>query len=553
MKRYNSTLIKMTRRLGMAIAALLMLSTMASCSDQDSQAPATGDEAYLNLSFSTASATTSRASRAGEIGKDETPANPTAESDIHSIKVWVFKSGTEENANPIAYKEDTPSAVDGNPVNGNYTLNLRFLRKINGEEIKNIDLYILANSESTNMEEKLEGEDLRSITRADLQKATFDYPFGIKKADGKAETTEVPTEGLPISRAITNIAIAGHVADTEIEAKERAISIPLVRAVSKLHFYFARKAGKEAMTENVKVTRIEIDGNTFPKESYVFPDEEVYATADANTAATSNKYSTPAYEQKALQLGGVENSGIKAVEDPKAFIKKSQTAQEYLKAFKDAGIKSHHLSYLRDTNKPITGRIYYQLAEGGSVKFREFTIPSEDKAIRNRELVVYGYFLQGGALCLDLQPIVSDWVDNIAWEYTDTVSIEMEREEGKFGEAVEVHYGIPNGGGPAITLKNIDTGDKNWILQCDNPDFAFYVDGKIYDTVSKSDINGNSFIFYVVPKRNKDLAVERNFNTNVFIVLAPDMRNVLFNVGDGKLPGEDFYIQFTQGADRSGI
>lgn len=69
MKRYNSTLIKMTRRLGMAIAALLMLSTMASCSDQDSQAPATGDEAYLNLSFSTASATTSRASRAGDIGK----------------------------------------------------------------------------------------------------------------------------------------------------------------------------------------------------------------------------------------------------------------------------------------------------------------------------------------------------------------------------------------------------------------------------------------------------------------------------------------------------
>lgn len=153
---------------------------------------------------------------------------------------------------------------------------------------------------------------------------------------------------------------------------------------------------------------------------------------------------------------------------------------------------------------------------------------------------------------LYVNPIVSDWGDNIAWDYTDKVSIEMEREAGEFGEAVEVHYGIPNGGGPAIKLNNIDTGDKNWILQCDNPDFAFYVDGKIYDTVSKSDINGNSFTFYVVPKRNKDLAVERNFNTNVFIVLAPDMRKVLFNVGTGKLPGDDFNIKFTQGADRSG-
>lgn len=154
---------------------------------------------------------------------------------------------------------------------------------------------------------------------------------------------------------------------------------------------------------------------------------------------------------------------------------------------------------------------------------------------------------------LYVNPIVSDWDDNIAWDYTDKVSIEMEREAGEFGEAVEVHYGIANGGGPAIKLNNIDTGNKNWILQCDNPDFAFYVDGKIYDTVSKSDIKGNSFTFYVVPKRNKDLAVERNFDTKVFIVLAPDMRKVLFNVGTGKLPGDDFNIKFTQGADRSGI
>lgn len=154
---------------------------------------------------------------------------------------------------------------------------------------------------------------------------------------------------------------------------------------------------------------------------------------------------------------------------------------------------------------------------------------------------------------LYVKPIVSDWDDNIAWDYTDKVSIEMERDAGEFGDAVEVHYGIPNGGGPAIKLNNIDTGSKNWILQCDNPDFAFYVDGKIYDTVSKSDINGNSFTFYVVPKRNKDLAVERKFDTKVFIVLAPDMRKVLFNVGTGRLPGDDFNIKFTQGADRSGI
>ena len=405
MKRYNSTLTKMTRRLGMAIAALLMLSTMASCSDQDSQAPATGDEAYLNLSFSTASATTSRAGGTGNIGNDETQANPNQESDIHSIKVWVFKSETGASANPIAYKEDTPSAVDGKPVNGNYTLNLRFLRKINGEELKNIDLYILANSESTNMADKLKGKDLRSITRADLQKVTFDDPFGIT-AEGKAQTTEVPNgKGLPISRAITNIEIAKHVADTEAGAKGKGISIPLVRAVSKLHFYFARTADADALTENVKVTKIEIDGNTFPTESYVFPDEEDYATADANKAATSNKYGTPSYVPTLLKLDGVENAQIKAVADPLAYKRgPGETAQTYMNRM-NTDIGEHNLSYLRETNKPITGKIYYQLADGGSVKHQGFTIPSSGNAIRNRELVVYGYFLQGGALCLDWQVI----------------------------------------------------------------------------------------------------------------------------------------------------
>lgn len=415
MKRYNSTLTKMTRRLGMAIAALLMLSTMASCSDQDSQVPATGDEAYLNLSFSTASTTTSRAGGAENIGNDETQANPNQESDIHSIKVWVFKSGTGASANPIAYKEDnTPTAVGGGTANGIYTLNLRFLRKINGEELKNIDLYILANSESTNMADKLKDKDFRTITRADLQGVTFDDPFGIT-AEGKAQTTEVPNgKGLPISRAITNIELANHVADTEIEAKGKGIKIPLVRAVSKLHFYFARKAN--ANTENVKVTRIEIDGNTFPTESYVFPDEEDYTKADDNKAATSGKYGTPSYVSTLLKLDGVENTGIKEVEDPLTYKRgATETAQTYMDRM-NTEIVGHNLSYLRETNKPITGKIYYQLTDGSIEKSQGFTIPSSGNAIRNRELVVYGYFLKGGALCLDWQ--VMPWnkvTSEISW------------------------------------------------------------------------------------------------------------------------------------------
>ena len=398
MKRYNSTLTKMTRRLGMAITALLMLSTMASCSDQDPQtSSALGEEAYLNLSFSTATNTTTRAGGTENLGtNDETQASPDSESDIHNIKVWVFKTGSGDDAHPIAAKEDTPPAVNGKPVNSNYKLSLKFLRKINNEDVTNIDLYILANTGSTNA--NLKGKTLYNITRKDLKELTFTSPFGIKD-DGSAETTAVPENGLPISRAITNIDVSKFAALTEAEAQTKTITIPLVRAVSKLHFYFARKA--DGNTDNVKVTKIEVAGNTIPTASYIFPDEEKYDEADANKSATSSKYGTPNYVPTALKLAGVDNSGIKAVEDPMAFIKKSQTAQEYLNAFKNAGITSHHLCYLRETNKSIPVKITYQLADGSIKKTQEISIPSEGTAIRNRELVVYGYFLQGGALCLD--------------------------------------------------------------------------------------------------------------------------------------------------------
>lgn len=179
MKRYQSTLTKMTRPVCMALAALLMVGAMASCSENENTETAPGDNAYLSLSFSTG---TGNSTRAGEshtedaLANNESKADPNSESDIHSIKVWVFQSGTNEDANPIAYKEEAPK-----DINGSYNLQLRFLRKIAGNDVENIDLYILANSESTNIESKLSGKDFSSITRKELQNIRFDSTFGIQE------------------------------------------------------------------------------------------------------------------------------------------------------------------------------------------------------------------------------------------------------------------------------------------------------------------------------------------------------------------------------------
>lgn len=404
MKRYNSTLIKMTRRLGMAIAALLMLSTMASCSDQDPQtSSAFGEEAYLNLSFSTATNTTTRAGGSENLGTNETKANPDSESDIHNIKVWVFKTGSDDDAHPIAAKEDTPPAVDGKPVNGNYTLSLKFLRKMNNKDVTNIDLYILANSESTNA--NLKGKTLYTITRKDLKELTFNSPFGIKDdGSGSAETTDVPANGLPISRAITNIDVNKFAALTEAEAQNKSITIPLVRAVSKLHFFFARKKGKD--TESVTVTKIEVNGETLTAASPVFPEETT--DADKNTKGLTGSFNGLTYlNRQILKFGEIATSKIKDVNDPKYYIRKDgEEAQKYMTRLSTGGVKEGCKSYLRETDKPITGTIYFKLSKNGAEKHKTFSI---SKAYRNHEMVVYGYFLGDKESTLTLKYYVADW------------------------------------------------------------------------------------------------------------------------------------------------
>lgn len=533
MKRYQSTLTKMTRPVCMALAALLMVGAMASCSENENTETAQSDNAYLSLSFSTG---TGNSTRAGEshtedvLANNESKADPNSESDFHSIKVWVFQSGTNEDANPIAYKEEALK-----DINGSYNLQLRFLRKIAGKEVENIDLYILANSESTNIQDKLSGKNFSSITRKELQNISFDSTFGIQ--DNNPQNTKVPETGLPISRAITNISVEKHVGTTEAEAATKGIKIPLVRAVSKLHFYFARKTG----TENVKVTSIEVEGNTIPTASYIFPDETEYKENDDNQVVTSNKYNVNSngYVSTVLKLNGVETDNIKEVEDPEKFKKnETQTAQDYLDAFKKAGIAPHNLCYLRETTKAIKGKIHYSL--GTEEKSVDFSIPTGGKAIRNRELVVYGYFLNGQMGMLTVTPTIKEWQDGGTYDYNDPSTEVIFPDADKTDWGYKVYYGQPQRG-PMITLKDIDTKGAPWILQTDNPLFGFVEcneDGSFKAGQSADSYKIESYIinkegakktlyFYVVPKNRLDMAQPHNVRAHVFLTKNPNERFVL--------------------------
>lgn len=383
------------------LAPTLLLTLMfTSCmSDGYTDTTAGKSDTYINLNVSTPTAQAranapagSTAGTSGTLKENETSPDPTDEEKIYSIRVWAFKSGTDENAMPIGFK-----AVTGLNKTGSYNVSMK-LRKTAGKP-ENIDLYILLNAESIGV---LDGNNCNTMTRKDLKAATFNSNFGIKP-DGSPQATEVSEKGLPISRVITDINVNNHIAEKETEAAANPVSVPLVRAVSKLHFFFARKTGKD--TESVTVTKIEVNGETLTAASPVFPEAATDAKKD-NNGLTGN-FTGLTYLTKNLIFGGIATDQIKSVDDPKTYIRQpGEKAQDYMDRL--SYLQEGCRSYLRETDKPITGKIYFKsnalLEEARSV---EFQIPD---AYRNHELVVYGYF--SGEAFLDnlrLQYYVADW------------------------------------------------------------------------------------------------------------------------------------------------
>lgn len=386
-----------------ALAPTLLLTLMfTSCmSDGYTDTTAGKSDTYINLNVSTPTAQAranapagSTTGTSGSLKENETFPDPTDEEKIYSIRVWAFKSGTDENAMPIGFKAET-----GLSATGSHNVSMK-LRKTAGKP-EYIDLYILLNAESIDV---LDGNNCNTMTRKDLKAATFNSNFGIKP-DGNPQATEVSEKGLPISRVITDINVNNHIAEKETEAAANPVSVPLVRAVSKLHFFFARKAGKD--TESVTVTKIEVNGETLTAASPVFPKETT--DADKNTNGLTGSFTGLSYlNRQILKFGEIATDKIYPVDDPTEYIRNpGEKAQDYMYRLSNA-VQEGCRSYLRETDKPITGKIYFKsnalLEEARSV---EFQIPD---AYRNHELVVYGYF--SGEAFLDnlrLQYYVADW------------------------------------------------------------------------------------------------------------------------------------------------
>lgn len=391
-------LTSMMKGIAALAPTLLLTLILTSCMSDDYTDTAAGkSDTYINLNVSTPTAqarANAPAKPAGtRLGLEETYPSPDTEEKITSIRVWAFRSGSDrETATPIGFKSETNLSAQGS-----HNVSMMITRK-NAENLDKIDLYILLNAESEGV---LDGKDCIKMTRAELENLVIEKQFGIT-AEGTAQTIIVPQAGLPISRVIKDLDVTNNIKDNATEAALHSINIPLIRAVSKLHFFFTRKNVKD--TEGVVVTRIEVNENVIPTQSSVFPT----ATTDANKEkeGLTGDLTSLSYLNQKMTFGSVATENIKPVSDPTSYIRKpGQTAEAYITQLRGVTTECH-LSYLRETGKELTGTIYYKLNKSGAVKQTPFKI---SKAYRNHEMVVYGYFLGDEKSTLTLNYYVADW------------------------------------------------------------------------------------------------------------------------------------------------
>lgn len=395
----------------LATASLL---TLAACSTIDEEIPASPSEepaAVLNLNILAPHTITTRA-------EDREVAATDNENMLHDIRVWAYKSSTaadRDNDLPVGYAEvDNANSYGYNKeVNGDevtYTLNPYTLTMLLPESMYSnadktalypMDFYVMANTKQLNT--------LTSISEMPTRKALREASFGHVGTNddyglsGYPVTSANSADGLPISQIKTNVIVNPNPAGQNLLYKNND-PIELTRAISKLQFYFAKMTG----VTGVNITKIEINGEAFPTQQYIFPVENNTTTNNgygdvsvANMVSTSSVISRESgqkitYGNGTDPITDLSDLRLNALDDPESLLMKedgfeTESATQYVKRMQAA--TAYGTTYLRETDQQVTGTIYYTI--DGVPSSKTFTMPRANDFVRNHQWFVYGYFMGG--------------------------------------------------------------------------------------------------------------------------------------------------------------
>ena len=343
-----------------------------------------------------------------------------SESLIHSYRIWIFASRESgDGAQPIGYAEGTDLADNGNRI---------VSVKLRSGKMSGIDIFVLANAENSS---SLMSGDGSVMTRGQLKSGTVSG-FGIG-SDMKPVAMTVPSTGLPMSRALTNVPLQKYVSES-IDLKN-SIEIPLLRAVSKFQFYMAKADGNTDIDGlsilNVEFGKAEasatgVSGNFIPQTALAF----TKAVDFANVKNLDYLYTSSAflpenvnYYSMTVRYTGSSNvlfnaADITPVKDPTLFRRGlDETAQAYATRMRKAGLTTF-TSYFLESGQALRGVVNYQFSSNKSRKVT-FNI-NPDEFLRNHECIIYAYVLNGR---VEVETTLKYQV--IDWKSKDDVNIDF--------------------------------------------------------------------------------------------------------------------------------
>ncbi|MBO7592254.1 MAG: hypothetical protein J6T00_02645 [Bacteroidaceae bacterium] len=387
---------------------LLVIMLLTACSDRSDGSSEDTEDCFLNIYVYAPGRPMLTRADVGEIAHRE-----AVESEVHTLQIWVFK---HSDGDLVGYLNATPNFL--NETDGQELFRMKVEKEF-ADNPENVDVYVVANAESVELTlgENTERDDL------DAAKIGTAY-FGTSTL-----VSSVPPTGLPMSGVEKDQPIYGSYPTLRVGTQDAMTTVQLTRAVSKLRFVLCRIASEDDK-ELVSIDRIQLDGGMIPTESYLMPGTYTYS---------SDPVASTDYETNPIVYVNTDNKLLKAdiptVVNPMKYAYETQAAQDYedmingaiagtYKANEnDEELKELGLTYLRESDKQLTGTIQYSVQPKGNTDETKvdhtpsttFSIAAPGDFYRNRSWIIYVFYMDAKIHVLTVTDMgVKSWTsDNI--------------------------------------------------------------------------------------------------------------------------------------------
>lgn len=329
------------------------------------------------------------------------------ELSITSLQIWAFLS---ESGELISYKYFSPGLNNTGMPNSSITrfglpLSDEMFALLSGSRPK-VDVYAVANAASA----------VSPVPGSETSRDELDNLVITEIGGNWPLTRAVPDAGLPMSGVLKGADVTGGYPVLNIN------NLKLTRAVSKIRFVFCQQGipatettAAEKANDACEIVKITFDGGS---------DCQISTTERLFTTQSLDLGDTPEYVSLSSEISGsggntlIPNSILSIVEDPGSLFFRStgnetETAEHYENRL-DAVISQYSQVgpiYFRETDKTISGQIFYRVESNGELLSARFSMLENDVFSRNHTWIVYACFVEE-TMKLELKVVV------LPWEYT---------------------------------------------------------------------------------------------------------------------------------------